>query len=258
MFVEIAIVTGASSGIGREFARQIDALREVDEIWLVARRAQRLDETSKLLVTKTRLFPADLTDRRRIDEIVAAVKASGARVRYLVNAAGMGKFGDYAEIREEDVTTMIRLNVEATVALTNAVLPYVKKGGKIFQMSSASAFLPLMNFAVYSASKAFVLHYALALGEELKTRRIKVVAVCPGWVDTEFAACAYNGGDVKRSKRLRPMTSAERVVKKAMLDCCRGKRVSVCGTYWKVARIACKLLPMRASMHVWRKKQKKI
>lgn len=255
--MEIAVVTGASSGIGREFARQIDALREVDEIWLIARRGERLEELSKRLIAKTRLFPADLTNKRRIDEIANAIKVSGVRVRYLVNAAGVGKFGSYQEIRESDVTMMLRLNVEATVTLTNAVLPYMKKGGKIFMMSSVSAFLPLMNFAVYSASKAFLLHYSLAIGEELKTRRIGVVAVCPGWVDTEFAACAYNGGDVKRPKRLRPMTSAERVVKKAIIDCCHGKSVSVCGAYWKTARVACKILPMRASMRVWRNKQRK-
>lgn len=256
--MKIAIITGASSGMGREYAKQIDALKEVDEIWIVARREERLNALSHELSRICRIFPLDLTKRDDMQTLVSALSISGGEVKYLINAAGFGKFGNYSEVSTNDVNAMIDLNVKALVDITIAAIPYMKRGSHIIEMCSISAYLPLENFSVYAATKAFVLSYSYALRAELKNRGISVTAVCPGWVDTEFAACAHNGEGVHAPKKLKPMTAADKVVKRAIRAANKNRAVSIYGFTWKTMHVMSKVFPRKIGMAFWHSMQKKI
>ena len=186
----IALVTGASSGIGREFARQIDLLQQVDELWLVARGEEGLRQVAAGLTTAARVLAADLASEEGLDVVRAALAKEQPRVRYLVNAAGFGKFGDWRTISNADASAMVDLNCRAVVAVTRAALPRMERGSRIVQVASAAAFAPLPHLNVYAASKAFVLRYTRALRWELHGTGIVATALCPTWVDTGFEAVA--------------------------------------------------------------------
>ena len=157
--MSIAIITGASSGIGAEFARQIYALGGVDELWLVARRRERMEALGEQIGARVKIIEADLCTTEGIDAVREALLLRKPSVTYLVSAAGFGDFGTYDEIDEVDVARMIDLNVKALVLITNMVIPYMERGGRIIELGSASAFSVLPAFNVYASTKAFVLHY---------------------------------------------------------------------------------------------------
>lgn len=182
----VAIITGASSGMGKEFARQIDRLHTVDEIWLIARNQQALEDTAAPLSTRTVCIPLDLTDPSAIDTMQHKLIDMHPEVLYLINAAGFGKFGDWRHISNNDTTNMIELNCRALVSLTRAVLPYMHRGARLLQLASCAAFTPLPHMNIYAATKAFVLSYTRALRWELHGSGITVTAICPAWVKTGF------------------------------------------------------------------------
>ena len=254
--MKIALITGASSGMGREYAKQIDKMKECDEIWIVARREERLNVLKDELSTVTRVLPFDLTDGVQLGSLIEAVKSSGAEVKYLVNAAGFGKFGDYSEVSLSDIAGMIDLNDKALTLITAALIPQMKRGSHVIEMCSISAYLPLENMSVYAASKAYVLSYCYALRRELKKTGITVTAVCPGWVDTEFAACAHNGDGVNGPKDLKPITTADKVVRRAIKAANKNKPVSIYGATWKAMHVMTKIFPKRFSMLFWHAMQK--
>lgn len=255
--MKIALITGASSGMGREYAKQIDKMKECDEIWIVARREERLNVLKDELSTTTRVLPFDLTDSVQLGSLIEAVKSSGAEVKYLVNAAGFGKFGDYSEVNLSDIAGMIDLNDKALTLITAALIPQMKRGSHVIEMCSISAYLPLENMSVYAASKAYVLSYCYALRRELKKTGITVTAVCPGWVDTEFAACAHNGDGVNGPKDLKPITTADKVVRRAIKAANKNKPVSIYGATWKAMHVMTKIFPKRFSMLFWHAMQKR-
>lgn len=255
--MKIALITGASSGMGREYAKQIDKMKECDEIWIVARREERLNVLKDELSTTTRVLPFDLTDSMQLGSLIEAVKNSGAEVKYLVNAAGFGKFGDYSEVSLSDIAGMIDLNDKALTLITAALIPQMKRGSHVIEMCSISAYLPLENMSVYAASKAYVLSYCYALRRELKKTGITVTAVCPGWVDTEFAACAHNGDGVNGPKDLKPITTADKVVRRAIKAANKNKPVSIYGATWKAMHVMTKIFPKRFSMLFWHAMQKR-
>lgn len=255
--MKIAIITGASSGLGKEFARQIEAFKECDELWLVARREDRLNALAETLHTKCRVFSLDLTDPQSADDLAFAVETSGATVAYLVNAAGFGKFGDYSEVSRENVRGMIDLNARALADVTIAMIPFMKKGSHIIEIASISAYLPLENLSVYAATKSFVLSYSYSLRAELKSRGITVTAVAPGWIDTEFAAVAHNGNDVNGPRDLKPITTPDKVVKRALRASLKNKPVSIYGGTWKAMHVMSKIFPRRFAMLFWHGLQKR-
>ena len=255
--MKIALITGASSGMGREYAKQIDKMKECDEIWIVARREERLNVLKDELSTVTRVLPFDLTDSVQLGSLIEAVKSSGAEVKYLVNAAGFGKFGDYSEVSLSDIAGMIDLNDKALTLITAALIPQMKRGSHVIEMCSISAYLPLENMSVYAASKAYVLSYCYALRRELKKTGITVTAVCPGWVDTEFAACAHNGDGVNGPEDLKPITTADKGVRRAIKAANKNKPVSLYGASWKAMHVMTKIFPKRFSMLFWHAMQKR-
>lgn len=238
--MKTAIITGASSGLGREFAKAADSLyQNLDEIWIIARREHRLQALAEELHTKCRIFEGDLTDERVMGRIKDELKKRKPEVRLVVNAAGYGKIGQTEEIDQEQQLGMIDLNCKALTEMTLAVLPYMGRGGRMIQTASAAAFCPQPDFAVYAATKAYVLSFSRALNEELAHRKITVTAVCPGPADTEFFDRAGHGSGIKNAV----MAEASQVVKKAMKDAVKRKPVSVYGAAMKAAYAASSVIP---------------
>lgn len=228
--MNIAIITGASSGMGREFARQLDGcLGKTDEIWLLARSKEALETLEGSMRIKTRVIAIDLTDDISLKQLEEVLAIQNPRITVLVNCAGVGIHAPFARLRREEIDAMIQLNIVALTRLTTMCLPYMKKGSKLLQVSSGAAFVPQAAFAVYAASKSYVYSLSRALEQELRGSGITVTAVCPGPVNTPFLANAY--GDVSKMNPLKKLTMAKTscVVKKAIDDCKMGKSVSLCG-----------------------------
>ena len=195
----VAIITGASSGLGREFARQIDQLQQVDELWLIARNTDALRELAGELDTPAIPIVADLASKAGITAVKQRLADFEPDVRYLVNAAGFGKFGDWQSIPDDDIDSMIDLNCRGLVDMTHAALPHMGRGAHIVQVASAAGFVPLPHMNVYAATKAFVLRYTRALRWELHGTGITATALCPTWVKTGFEKVARDSdgaGDV--------------------------------------------------------------
>lgn len=248
--MKIAIVTGASSGLGRSFIRQLDRQGGLDEIRGVARRRERMEELAAQLSTPMRPLALDLTKTGSVETLRALLRETGADLRVLVNCAGFGKFGTYADMTLQETVDMIDLNCRAAVALTAAAIPHMSRGARILEICSSAAFQPLPGFNVYAATKAFLLRYSRALRWEVAPRGIKVTAVCPGWIRTEFMQVAR---DTKNGRTVRSYPFAlrpETVARRALRDS-RALAVTTCGLPALVQRVASKFLPHCFIMACW-------
>ena len=251
--MKIAIITGASSGMGKEFALKIDALG-MDEIWGVALEAELLDQVKNQLKTPMRCFAVDLTNGG-VQVVEESLKQIQPEVCWLVNASGFGKFGRYDQIPTEQATNMIRLNCEALVAMTNTCLPYMVANSRIVQFASLAAFQPTPYVNVYAATKAFVYSYSRALRVELKSRKVKVTTVCPFWTKTAFFNRAEKQ-DEKVIQKYTVMYNPQKVVDRAFRDAQKGKARSIYGfvARWQVRLV--KALPVSWVMKIWCLQQK--
>ncbi len=241
--MNIVVITGASSGIGREFALQMDRhFSSIDEFWLVARDRDRLKELAGLLRHSARIFSMDITDEKRISDFEDAVFRHKAVVRMLINCAGYGIMGDFSQQDRKLELGMVRLNCEALTGMTHRLIPFMRKGSRILQMASSAAFLPQPDFAVYAATKSYVLSFSRALGEELRDAGIYVTAVCPGPVDTPFFDIAEASASTLALKKY-TMVSPERVVSLALKDSYYRRPLSVCGLPMKSFRVLSRAVP---------------
>ena len=253
----VAIITGASSGMGREFVRQFSDYVKVDEVWAIARRADALDVLKEECACPVRPISLDLCDSGSFALLSALLEREKPDVRLLVNAAGFGKFGRFDKISPEDESRMIDLNCTALVKMTRLVLPYMSRGSHILQLDSLSAFQPVPYITTYGATKAFVLSYSRAVGRELKKDGIRVMAMNPGWVKTEFFnhACQTNDSEVQYFDRL---YEARDVVATGLKDLYKTqKEVSIHGLPVRLQVLMVKLLPHSLVMSIWLNQQKK-
>lgn len=240
--MKIAIVTGASSGMGREFAKQIEGFyKDLDEIWVIARRKERLEKLKEKVPVKMRAIEGDLLRSEIYEQIEAALKETQAEICMLVNAAGFGKIGKVKDIACKEQLDMIDLNCTSLTHMTKLCIPYMSRGSHIVNLASAAAFCPQPSFGVYAATKSYVLSFSRSLRVELEDMGIVVTAVCPGPVATEFFLVA--GKKEKNSVKDAVTVKPEVVVKQALLDTKKGKAVSVYGIPMKLSRIASKLIP---------------
>lgn len=246
----IAVVTGATSGMGRESAIQLwEQFGGLDEIWAVGRRKERLEQLKHSIGIPVRTFSLDLTKEADRGILKTALDQARPRVKFLVNAAGFGKIGCVKELSLSDQTGMAELNCTALTAVTAMVLPFMPENSRIIQYASSAAFLPQPGFAVYAATKAYVVSYSRALNRELKDQGITVTAVCPGPVKTEFFDIAQTTGEIPLYKQF-VMAKPERVVKKAIRDSVAKRELSVYGWTMKAFYLLAKLLPHRLILDV--------
>jgi len=241
--MNVIIITGASSGIGREFALQMDtAFSNIDEIWLMARRKDRLEELAGVMQHQTRILTMDVTDEYARDDFEKLLYETDCTIRMLVNCAGYGLLGAVEDLELEEQLGMIRTNCEALTALTYLCIPYMRKNSRIINLASSAAFLPQCNFDVYAATKSYVLSFSRGLNEELRKKQIYVTAVCPGPVRTEFFDIAEQYGNALAIKKL-VMVDVEDVVSLALKDSYRKKTVSVYSLPMQAFQLVSKILP---------------
>lgn len=240
--------------MGREFVLQLDRDESFDELWVIARRRERLEALASETRAKVRAIPLDLTLPESFNAYRDLLETEKPQVAVLVNAGGFGRFGAFTDISLEDQLEMIDLNDKALVSMTYLTLPYMSAGSRIYEVGSLSAFQPVPYIGVYGASKAFVLSFSRAVGKELRASGVRVMAVCPGWVKTDFFNRAKTDDTITYYNKF---FTAEQVVTRALRDMKKGKDVSVCGASIRGQVLLTKLLPHRLVMRIWCKQQKK-
>ncbi|MBQ7760653.1 MAG: SDR family NAD(P)-dependent oxidoreductase [Clostridia bacterium] len=236
--MKISIISGASSGIGKELARELDK-KGLDELWLIALEQKGLDELKSELNTTVRAFAFDLTKNECFDMLKLALQREHAEVMYLVCSAGVGFNGNFDGISEERINLTIELNCIALTRLTKCVEPYLVNGSRVIEIASGSGFAPQPGFAVYSASKAYVISLSRALNKEFKKKGASVTAVCPGPVDTSFFASLENVKEYKKRFVITP----KKVAKKAIKCADKGRALCVPSLSMKLFHLASKIVP---------------
>ena len=270
----IAIVTGATGGIGSEFVKALFK-EKLDEIWMIGRSLTKIEETGKNILESmnekdsilaeqsknsqdsgkidARICPKlisvtlDLTKYEELAVLREKIQSENADIRYLINNAGIAAAKASTEFMEAEITQTISLNCTAPVLLTNLCIPFMEAGSHILNLSSASAFQPVPYINLYASTKAFERSYSRALNVELKEKGITVTAVCPSWVDTKLLTKEVNGKKI----HFAGMVSPDRVVKQAMKDTKKGKDMSICSFYVKCQHFNVKIWPQRFSMKLW-------
>ena len=234
----IGIISGASSGIGKALAFEFDLLG-LEEIWLIARREDKLNEIKEKLKTPAKCFALDLVDDATFNIIKNTLEKSQASIDYLAICAGVGYTGTVEKNTDTQIASMVDLNCRALTLLINTTLPYISNGGKIINLASGAGFLPQADFAVYAATKAYVISLSRALKKELKERKISVCAVCPGPVDTEFFGKLENVKEYKKKYLISP----ELVAKKAVRAAKKNKAICTPTLSMKMLHAFTKILP---------------
>ena len=241
----IAIVTGAAGGIGSKFIEKISVMDDIDEIWAVGRNPEKLEA---LKTISSRIVPV-IMDLSSVSCTVLSdmLKEKKPDVRILVNNAGTGYMGAFDIMSPEQVIRICNINCTAPAAIMSEVLPYMTKGARILNISSASSFQPNPYLAMYSASKVFLKNLSRAVNNELKARGMTVTSVCPGWVDTGMLQKEVNGRKINYIGMLKP----EKVVSMALKDSAKGKDMSVPGWFAKYFRFYSKITPTGIVMRQW-------
>jgi short-subunit dehydrogenase len=244
-----ALITGASAGIGREFARQLAPLAR--RLVLVARRRDRLDQLRDEL---TAAHPAvdietsvvDLSDRAQLAGLTNWLGTESGDVDFLINNAGLGDMGSFATGDPQRLEQIVLVNMNALTLLTRAVLPgmIAKRKGAILNVSSCAGFLPIAQFAVYAASKAYVTSFTEALRAELRGTGVTASVLCPGPVRTEFGDVAYRPGTHHRSSPAFVNVGAEKVARLGLDAIERNKPLVIPGVVMKLAMFFTRLTPM--------------
>lgn len=242
--MNIAVITGASSGLGWEYARAVYETRtDLDEIWVIARREDRLQELKAELGNTVIPVAFDITDPQAVENYVALLKEKNATVKLLINNAGFGKLGNFDELSLQENTAMVRLNCEALTAMTAATLPFMNEHSEIINSCSIASFAPNTRMAVYSSTKAYVMSLSRALRLELKKRKINVLAVCPGPMDTEFLGVANIEKGSSTTFDTLPRVNPRVMAIKSLKASRKGKAVYTNRLFYKFYRLVAKILP---------------
>lgn len=249
---KIAIVTGATGGLGYSFIKEL-MKEELDEIWALGRNEARLEELKAEFGDKIVTFKKDFSHSREILSMAEVLDGCKPVVKFLINNAGIAQMKPSRTLTDEEVENTVNLNCKAPVLFTNVCLPYAERGTRILNVCSAAAFQPVPYLNLYAATKSFDRSYSRAMNFELKKTGITVTAVCPGWIDTPFLTKVINGKKVAFGG----ITTPERVAKKAMKDAKRGKDSSVCTLYVKCLHFNVKMLPQKLTMKIWTASVKK-
>ena len=241
--MKIAIITGASAGLGQSFFRSVCARHpDLEGIWLIARRLERLEamaEGCSILVTALSM---DLTDPDCYDALQQRLTAAGATVKLLINNAGLGELDNVIDSDWRTQSRMVDLNCRALTAVTTVVLPFMERGGYVLNVCSIASFCPNTRMTVYSSTKAYVMSFSRGLREELKPLGINVLAVCPGPMKTEFLDVA-NITDRSPMFKTLPYSDPDVVADRAVKWAAKGKSVYTPKFLFKLYRVLAKLVP---------------
>ena len=255
--MNIAIVTGASSGMGREFVRQLSDYVTVDEIWAIARRESALEALNAEVSVPVRPVALDLLEEDSFRKFQQLLEEEQPNVKLLVNAAGFGKFGAYHKVSLLDDCRMIDLNCKALLVMTRLCIPYMAPGSHILQLDSLSAFQPVPYITTYGATKSFVLSYSRSMNRELKPRGIRVMAMNPAWVKTEVFDHAFQTNGDGEVQNFNYVYDADECVATGLRDLYRSKKdYSIHGLPVKLQVLGVKLLPHSLVMNIWQNQQK--
>ncbi|MBR3838675.1 MAG: SDR family NAD(P)-dependent oxidoreductase [Clostridia bacterium] len=258
--MEIAIITGTSSGLGKEFLKQIyDRYSCLDEIWIISRRESKLFDIKKSIEKENGpvIIPMalDLTDEDSCLLLSDKLNRQKPNIRVLINNAGCGVIGDVLDADYKAQANMVDINVRALTVITTLVLKYMKPGKTegtktypfIINVCSIASFAPNPRMSVYCSTKAYVMSYTKALNYELKSRfgknRINVLAVCPGPMRTEFLEVAGIAPGTSKTFDILPYCIPEKVAQKAVKRAEKGKTVYTPRLLYKIYRIVAKILP---------------
>lgn len=245
--IQRALVTGASAGIGEQFARQL-AQREV-ALTLVARRRDRLEELAGELDVDVEVLPADLTDPGDRELVERRLQADERPVDLLVNNAGVGSYGQFRRLDLGEQARMVELNVTALMRLSHAAVGAQRARGRggIINVGSTAGFQPDPNAATYGATKAFVRSFTEALAEELRSEPVRVMLLAPGFTATEFQQVAeIEPGLLPRAAQM----TAGPVVAAALRDFARGRTVCVPGAANTLTALGADVVPSALSRRV--------
>ena len=230
----------------------------MDEIWVIARRAAALEALQQEVSVPVRPLSLDLCDSASFDTVAGLLEAEKPNIRLLVNAAGFGKFGAYHKVSLEDESRMIDLNCKAPVLMTRLCLPYMEAGSHILQLDSLSAFQPVPYITTYAATKAFVLSYSRSMNQELKAKGVRMMAMNPGWVRTEFFDRAFQTNDGCEVQYFDRLYEAKDCVATGLKDLYRTRKdYSIHGLPVRMQVRAVKLVPHSIVMKIWLNQQKK-
>lgn len=251
LFFRCAVVTGASAGLGAEFARQLAG--RCGTLVLVARREESMKELARELQAQfpdleIGVIPADLTDSAVRQRVAEKVLRAGLEPDLLVNNAGMGDYGEFAESDWSKVEAMLRLNIGALTHLTHLLLPTMVNGGggAVLNVSSLASYLPIPDFAVYAATKSYVTSFSEALRIELREHGIRVSAVCPGPARTEFGEVARRSDETVLPVNEWFRVSPEEIVSEALRGVDQDRARVVPGWQVAAAAVAISVLPIVA------------
>ena len=241
--MRIAIITGASSGLGVEFYKGLQD-ENLDEIWIIARREAKLNEIKNSLAKiSTRCLALDITTRESMEYLKSLLESEAPDIKFLINNAGAGVYGPLAEADYKAQGSMVELNTRALTEITTIALPYMSEKSYIINSCSIASFVPNANLTVYSSTKAYVMSFSRGLRYELKKRKINVTAVCPGPMETEFLAVAGLQNGESRAfdalPRCNPAKTALTAIKKAK----KGVGVYTPRAFYKLYRVLSKILP---------------
>lgn len=260
MGMKVAIITGASSGMGKEFARRLAkeadlyGFSDIEKIWLIARSEDKLTELAEELGrNRFRIFALDLTKPEAITAFSLTLQEEKPEIRLLINCAGMGKSGAFATQSVKDGYDALSLNCTALTELTSVCLPSIiengdrsekKHGPRILNIASSAGFLPQPGFAVYAASKSYVINFSRALHRELADHNITVTCVCPGPCDTNFIKVSKNDPNATFTGfKSKFVTSVDKLIPASLKAASRGRSMLVFGFGQKCLHLASKLVP---------------
>lgn len=242
----IAIITGASSGLGVELYKEIQK-EALDEIWIIARREDRLNKLKEDFgKIETRVVPMDVTVNESMTTLESMLKAEEYNVKFLFNNAGFGVIGDVIEASYETQGSMVTLNDKSLVEITTIVLKHMNKGACIINTCSIASFVPNARMSVYSATKAFVMSYSRSLRYELRKSKINVTAICPGPMSTEFLAVAGIDKGVSKTFDTLPRCNVTKTARGGIKAAKKGRGVYTPHPFYKFYRVLAKILP-----HAW-------
>lgn len=253
---KIAIITGASSGIGKEFFHSVcERGEDLDEIWVIARNTEKLNALQETTQIPLRSFSLDLSAKEAVETVKNALEEETPNIRLLICASGFGRFCKVEDDGHETLENMVELNCRSIVGLTRVCTPYLTKGSLVMLIASVAAFQPIPYIATYAATKSFVLSYGRALNQELKkTRGARCLCVCPFWTKTAFFDRALTEQTVV--KKYAVMYEPKQIVARAWKDVKKKNRdVSIYGAYARGQALLVKLLPHRLVMRIWMKQQ---